>query len=94
MVNGMANPHFEKFVQVANASPDSASFMPQVKIAYKYFIGYNIFVKKDYKTAIDFCDKILAIDPTDKDAAEYKRQLTGGKTQAAGSSKSTATKKA
>lgn len=81
MVNGMANPHFEKFIQIATTSKDSVSFRPQVKIAYKYFIGYNIFVKKDYKTAIEFCDKILAIDPADKDAELYKRQLTGGKTQ-------------
>ncbi len=84
MVNGMANPHFEKFIQVATTGKDSVSFRPQVKIAYKYFIGYNIFVKKDYKTAIEFCDKILAIDPADKDASEYKRQLTGGKTQSTG----------
>lgn len=81
MVNGMANPHFEKFIEVATTSKDSISFRPQVKIAYKYFIGYNIFVKKDYKVAIDFCDKILAIDPSDREATEYKRQLTGGKSQ-------------
>jgi tetratricopeptide (TPR) repeat protein len=93
MMNGMANPHFEKFVQVANASPDSASFKPQVKIAYKYFIGYHIFVKKDYKTAIEFCDRILAIDPTDKDATEYTRQLTGGKSQASGSGTKSSTGK-
>jgi tetratricopeptide (TPR) repeat protein len=77
MVNGMANNCFEKFIQVATTSKDSVSFRPQIKIAYKYFIGYNIFVKKDYKTAIDFCDKILAIDPSDKEAGEYKRQLSG-----------------
>ena len=71
-------------MQVASASKDSVSFRPQIKLAYKYFIGYNIFVKKDYKVAIEFCDKILAIDPTDKEAAEYKRQLTGGKAQANG----------
>lgn len=92
MVNSMANPHFEKFIQVASASKDSVSFRPQIKLAYKYFIGYNIFVKKDYKVAIEFCDKILAIDPADKEAAEYKRQLTGGKSQSTGStSKSTGT---
>ncbi|TWI81172.1 tetratricopeptide repeat protein [Lacibacter cauensis] len=89
MVNGMANPHFEKFVQVASASKDSVSFRPQIKLAYKYFIGYNIFVKKDYKVAIEFCDKILAIDPTDKEATEYKRQLTGGKSQTTGSTTTT-----
>jgi hypothetical protein len=90
MVNSMANPHFEKFVQVASASKDSVSFRPQIKLAYKYFIGYNIFVKKDYKVAIEFCDRILAIDPNDAEAKEYKRQLTGGKAQANGNnSKST-----
>lgn len=79
MMNSMANPHFEKFIEVATVSKDSVSLRPQVKVAYKYFIGYNIFVKKDYPTAIVFCDKILAIDPADKDAIEYKRQLSGGK---------------
>lgn len=90
MVNGMANPHFEKFVQVASASKDSVSFRPQIKLAYKYFIGYNIFVKKDYKVAIEYCDKILAIDPADQEAADYKRQLTGVKTQSAGNTASPA----
>jgi tetratricopeptide (TPR) repeat protein len=79
MMNSLANPHFEKFIEVATTGPDSVTFRPQVKVAYKYFVGYNIFVKKDYKTAIDFCDKILAIDPNDREAQEYKRQLTGGK---------------
>ena len=85
MINGMANPHFEKFIQIASTGKDSVSFRPQIKIAYKYFIGYNIFVKKDYKTAIEYCDKILAIDPADKEALDYKRQLTGAKTQSTGS---------
>jgi len=76
MMNGMANPHFEKFIEVASADKDSLSLRPQVKVAYKYFIGYEIFVKKDYPKAIEYCDKILAIDPNDKDAAEYKSRLS------------------
>jgi tetratricopeptide (TPR) repeat protein len=79
MAGAMANPHFEKFIQLATTTKDSATFRQQVKIAYKYFIGYNIFVTKDYKKAIEFCDKVIAIDPADKEAPEYKRQLTGGK---------------
>jgi Flp pilus assembly protein TadD len=79
MVNGMANECFDKFIQIATTSKDSVSFRPQIKIAYKYFIGYNIFVTKDYKKAIEFCDKVIALDPEDKEAPEYKRQLTGGK---------------
>jgi tetratricopeptide (TPR) repeat protein len=82
MVNGMANPHFEKFLEIALpvlTTKDSNEMKSPVKIAYKYFIGYNIFVTKDYKKAIEFCDKVLAVDPADKEAPEYKRQLTGGK---------------
>lgn len=79
MSNAMANPHFEKFIQVATTNKDSLSFRPQIKIAYKYFIGYNTVIKKDYKTAIEFCDKILAFDPADKDANDFKRQLSGGR---------------
>ncbi len=102
MMKSMANPHFERFLQIATTSKDSASFKPQVKIAYKYFVGYNIFVKKDYKTAIDFCDKILAIDPADKEAIEYKRQLSGNRqtstsgqsTQGTGNAKPATTKPA
>jgi tetratricopeptide (TPR) repeat protein len=84
MVNALANPHFERFIKIATTSKDSLSFRGQVKIAYKYFIGYNIFQKKDYKAAIEYCDKILAIDPADQDAINYKKQLSGGKNQTAG----------
>jgi tetratricopeptide (TPR) repeat protein len=79
MVLSLANPHFEKFVEVASVSADSASFKPQIKVALKYFVGYNIFVTKDYKKALEYCDKILVLDPADKDAIEYKKKL-GGKT--------------
>lgn len=82
MANGMANDCFTKFIQIATTGKDSISFRPQVKIAYKYFIGYNIFVKKDYKAAIEYCDKILAFDPADKEAIEYKKQLGGRQTNA------------
>lgn len=82
MANGMANGCFEKFVQIATTGKDSVTFRPQVKIAYKYFIGYNIFVKKDYKAAIEYCDKILVFDPADKEALEYKKQLSGRQSSA------------
>lgn len=75
-VSGAANPHFEKFVELATTSPDSLTFRPQVKVAYRYFFSYN-YIKKDYKTALDFCDKILLIDPNDREFNEYKRQLSG-----------------
>lgn len=84
----MANPHFEKFIEVATTSKDSLNFRQQVVIAYKYFIGYNTVIKKDTKAAIEFCDKVLAINPSDAQALEFKRQLSGGK-QASNTSTST-----
>lgn len=84
MTNALANPHFDKFIEVASSSKDSATFKGQIKVAYKYFIGYNVFVTKDYKKAIEYCDKILALDPADQQALDYKRQLTGGKQQSSG----------
>jgi tetratricopeptide (TPR) repeat protein len=76
---GLANPHFDKFISTALASSDYKSFYPQVKLAYKYFVGYNVFVTKDYQRAIDYCNKILFLDPADKEAIEYKKQLTGAR---------------
>lgn len=75
MMMGKANPHFEKLIEVASTDKDSVSLRPLVKVAYKYFIGYEIFVKKDYPKAIEYCDRILAIDPNDKEAADYKSKL-------------------
>jgi tetratricopeptide (TPR) repeat protein len=89
-ITGLAQPHFDKFLEIALPllkTKDSASIAEPIKVAYLYLIGYNVFTTKNNKAAIEFCDKILAIDPNDKRALEYKRQLTGGKSQATGSSK-------
>lgn len=86
-LTGLAQPHFDKFLEIATPmlkTKDSASIADPIKIAYLYFVGYNVFTAKNNKAAIEYCDKILAIDPNDKRALDYKRQLTGGKSQATG----------
>lgn len=80
MENGLANSHFEKFISIALTDSNYTKIIPQIKIAYKYFVGYNIFVTRDYQAAIRFCDKILALDPLDNEATEYKRQLSNKRT--------------
>lgn len=92
MAQGLANPHFEKFIDLATKSKDSLSLRSRVKIAYRYFIGYATIIQKDSKLAIDFCDKILAIDPTDKEAAEFRKQLSAPKSGAGGQQKSSGSK--
>jgi tetratricopeptide (TPR) repeat protein len=78
MAKGMANPHFEKFLDIATSGPDSVSLRSQIKIAYRYFVGFYA-LKQDYSKALSYCDRILAIDPADKDAQELKKQLSRSK---------------
>jgi tetratricopeptide (TPR) repeat protein len=59
---GLANPYYEKMVQVADSSKDSASYVPNVEAAYGYFINYYL-KKKDYKNIYDYCVKYLTLDP-------------------------------
>jgi tetratricopeptide (TPR) repeat protein len=88
MAQGLANPHFEKFIDLATKGKDSLTLRSRVKIAYRYFIGYATIVKKDSKMAIEYCDKILALDPLDKEAAEFKKQLSAPKSSAGAQQKS------
>jgi tetratricopeptide (TPR) repeat protein len=70
---GSANPHFEKLIEVG--APDSVNNKSQLKLAYRYFVGYYATVKRDYPTAITYCDKILNLFPGDADAQGLKDQL-------------------
>lgn len=75
MSKGLVNPFFEKFIQIATTGPDSLSLQPQLKIAYRYFIGYYL-GKDDDTKVLSYCDLLLAIDPTDKNALDIKKQLS------------------
>ncbi|MBI2729449.1 MAG: tetratricopeptide repeat protein [Sphingobacteriales bacterium] len=70
---GSANPYFEKLIEVGAA--DSVNNKSQLKLAYRYFVGYYATVKRDYPTAITYCDKILNLFPGDADASSLKQQL-------------------
>lgn len=70
---GSANPYFQKLIEVG--SPDSLNNKSQLKLAYRYFVGYYATVKRDYPTAITYCDKILNLFPGDADATDLKTKL-------------------
>lgn len=70
---GSANPYFQKLIDVGAA--DSINNKSQLKLAYRYFVGYYATVKRDYPTAITYCDKILNLFPGDPDATGLKQQL-------------------
>lgn len=73
MTQASANPDFEKTISVGMV--DSVKYKPQVIGSYKYFVAYYANVKKDNAKAIEYCDKILALDPTDADALNNKTAL-------------------
>jgi predicted Zn-dependent protease len=70
MQKGLANPSFQKAVDVGLA--DTAKYKQQLIGSYKYFVPYYVNVKRDKQTALDYCDKILALDPTDAQALSNK----------------------
>lgn len=70
----LANPDFEKAITVGMA--DSVKYKNQLVGSYKYFVAYYANVKKDIPKAIEYCDKILSLDPADAEALNNKAALT------------------
>jgi Flp pilus assembly protein TadD len=73
MSQALANADFEKTISVGMV--DSVKYKPQVIGSYKYFVAYYANVKKDNPKAIEYCDKILSLDPADAEAASNKEAL-------------------
>jgi Tfp pilus assembly protein PilF len=70
MEQGLANPSFEKAIQVGQV--DKVKNKNQLIGSYKYFVAYYANIKKDKATAIAYCDSVLLIDPADADALNNK----------------------
>ncbi len=70
MEQGLANPAFEKAIQVGQA--DRTKYKNQLIGSYKYFVAYYANIKKDKAMAINYCDSVLAIDPADAEALNNK----------------------
>lgn len=74
MAQATANADFEKTIAVGMT--DSVKYKPQIIGSYKYFVAYYANIKKDNATAIEYCDKILALDPSDAEAINNKAALS------------------
>jgi tetratricopeptide (TPR) repeat protein len=72
MVQSLANPAFEKAIQVGEAYPDKSKIIAQLMGSYKYMIAYTVNIKKDKAGALAFCDKALLVDPTDQETITNK----------------------
>jgi len=87
MEQGLANPSFQKTIEVAQPKKDT--YKAQIIGSYKYFIAYYANIKKDKQLALNYCDSVLAIDPTDTEALNNKEIINSMKMDAPATPKQT-----
>ncbi|MEP6948246.1 MAG: tetratricopeptide repeat protein [Ginsengibacter sp.] len=73
--NGLAKPFYEKVIAIADTSADKDKVKPMQIAAYKYMLAYYYNIKKDKVSAIEWNDKILALDPNDAQAVANDKAL-------------------
>jgi tetratricopeptide (TPR) repeat protein len=76
---GAAVPYYEKFIELANAEPDSTkkqAYQKNLITSYKFLASYNL-AKKDEAKAKEYFNKVLELDPND---ADVQRALNPVKT--------------
>lgn len=69
----LANPYFEK--AISTGLTDTVKYRSQLIGSYKYFVVYNSGKKKDYTSALAFCEKVLALDPKDAETINNKAAI-------------------
>lgn len=72
---GLANPYYEKVISIAEADTAKDKVKADLISAYNYMVAYYYNIKNDKATAIEYTDKILAIDPANNQAMENKKAL-------------------
>jgi tetratricopeptide (TPR) repeat protein len=72
---GLAKPDYDKVIALSDTVVDKSTVKDKLIPALRYMVAYNYNVKKDKATAIDFNNKILAIDPADATALKTKDAL-------------------
>ena len=73
MASGLANADFDKAISVGMA--DTVKAKAYLIGSYKYFVAYYANIKKDNSKAVEYCDKIIALDPTDTEAVSNRKAL-------------------
>lgn len=92
MAQGLANPSFEKAIQVGMV--DSVKYKGQIIGSCRYFVAYYANIKRDKASAIAYCDKILSLEPTDAEALSNKAAIATMNMSAPATTPKTTTKPA
>ena len=76
MTMGLANPSFEKAIQVGEAYPDKSKIIPHLMGSYKYMIAYAANIEKNKELALSYADKAIALDPTDQEVVTNREAIS------------------
>ncbi len=71
MQTGMAIPHYEKLIAIAEKDTVNKTNRKHLIEAYGYIAAYKANTQKDYTGAIDYFEKLLELDPDNADARRY-----------------------
>ncbi|MBS4064675.1 MAG: tetratricopeptide repeat protein [Chitinophagaceae bacterium] len=69
MEMGLAVPHYKKLIEVA--ATDTVANKTYLLTAYGYLASFEANVTKDYEASLLYFEKMLALDPDNKDALRY-----------------------
>jgi tetratricopeptide (TPR) repeat protein len=75
MAQGLAVPVYEKLIEVLQKDTADANYKKWTVEAYGYIAAYKVNTEKNFQAAIDYFNKILAIDPENADAKKYIAML-------------------
>jgi len=71
MQTGLAIPHYMKLIELSEKDTTNKANRKHLVEAYGYIAAYKANTQKDYAGAIDYFEKLLALDPNNADAQRY-----------------------
>ncbi len=77
--NGLATQHYQKYVELAEADTINAPKYKNNLIEANSYLAFAAYVKKDCKLSISFWNKVLVLDPTNKQAKESIESIKNSK---------------
>jgi tetratricopeptide (TPR) repeat protein len=97
MQTGMAIPHYEKLIPIAEKDTTNKTNRRHLIESYGYIAAFKANTEKDYAGAIEYFEKLLGLDPENADARRYigilKKNLNKTETLASGGGSSKTTTK-
>lgn len=71
MKDGLAVPAYEKLIAILEKDSTDVNYKRWIVEAYSYLAAYKTNTEKNYGDAVDYFEKVLAVDPTNADAKKY-----------------------